>query len=167
MLEIVEGAGAGHAVPLGRELLLGRDPAADLVLDDEQVSRRHARLRLDDGKAVLEDLGSANGTFVNDRQVHGPMPVTPGDEVLLGVTVLTLRAASQPTVPRALPPPLAVPERAPDYVAPVARQRGGAAAGVPQLDRLVDSKVKSRAALAPLAILAITALVVLIFLAAG
>ncbi len=76
-LEIVEGPGAGRQVALDHELIIGRAPDVDMVLEDSQVSRRHAKVSpAPDGSAVVEDLGSANGTFINQNELIGPC--TPG-----------------------------------------------------------------------------------------
>ena len=70
-----------------RETILGRDPAADVVLPSSSVSRQHARItRAADGY-VLEDLGSSNGTFINGRRVTGPSRLTAEDEIGLGQAV--------------------------------------------------------------------------------
>lgn len=95
-VEIVEGVGAGHRLPLERPLDIGRDPSMPLALEhDTLTSRRHARLTPQPGQAVVEDLGSANGTFVNDQPIHSPRVVRPGDRVRVGLTVLEVRSAQQ------------------------------------------------------------------------
>jgi pSer/pThr/pTyr-binding forkhead associated (FHA) protein len=170
LFEIVEGPGAGRQIELTRPLVLGRDNSADVVLEDGQISRRHARVTPSSGGVMVEDLESTNGTFVNSDEVYAPVELRPGDELLVGVTVLQLRSPEQVRVQasavRAIPPGLATPERAPAYVDSDAPQaaRAGQGAGIPELDRLVDSRVKSKAALAPLAIFVLVALVVVIYL---
>jgi pSer/pThr/pTyr-binding forkhead associated (FHA) protein len=170
LFEIVEGPGAGRQIELTGPLVLGRDSSADVVLDDGQISRRHARVTPSNGGVVVEDLESTNGTFVNQDEVQAPVELRPGDELLVGVTVLQLRSPEQVRVQasavRAVPPALATPERQPAYVDSGGAQpaRAGTGAGVPELDRLVDSRVKSKAALAPLAIFVLAALVVVIYL---
>jgi hypothetical protein len=67
----------------GGLLLLGRSSGCHLVFADDTVSRRHAELRFDDGRWMLRDLGSSNGTWVNGRRVM-EAEVAPGDEVQLG-----------------------------------------------------------------------------------
>jgi pSer/pThr/pTyr-binding forkhead associated (FHA) protein len=67
----------------GGRLLIGRSPDCQLVFADDTVSRRHAELRFDEGRWMLRDLGSANGTWVNGRRVM-EAEVAPGDEVQLG-----------------------------------------------------------------------------------
>jgi pSer/pThr/pTyr-binding forkhead associated (FHA) protein len=69
------------------ELVLGRGRGCDVELDDNTVSRRHARLRYRDGAWVIQDLGSTNGTRVNGRRA-GRCQLRPGDRVALGGLVL-------------------------------------------------------------------------------
>ena len=120
-LEIVEGAGAGRMVALAGPVTVGRAGDADLVLADELISRHHAQITPSGSGAVVEDLGSRNGTFVNGEAVHGPTHLTPGDQLQLGVTLIELRSATQiaerPSAVHRVPPPLAVPPRTPDYLA--------------------------------------------------
>jgi pSer/pThr/pTyr-binding forkhead associated (FHA) protein len=173
-LEIVEGPDAGWRAPLRQPLVIGRASTADLTLDDERASREHARISPDGRGAVVEDLGSRNGTYLNQNEVHGPARLRPGDEVVIGVTVLALRSpddvARQPSAVRAVPPPLTAPEGRPDFVAPArggnARPHGtgGADTGIPELDRLVDRRVRGKARLAPLAVFVLAALIVVIYL---
>ena len=166
-LEIVEGPGAGHALQLDQPLVVGRDPAADLPLEDTQASRHHARLTPTGRGAVVEDLGSTNGTYVNGNEVHGQAPVSPGDDLIVGVTVLQLRTeedrARQPSAVRAVPPALAVPPRRPTYVDP-GGPSGSEDSGIPDLERLRDRRTKSKAAVAPLAIMVLAALGVVLYL---
>jgi predicted component of type VI protein secretion system len=120
-LEIVEGAGAGRMVAVTGAVTIGRGRDADLVLADELVSRRHAQVTPVGPVAVVEDLGSRNGTFVNGEGIHGPVRLAPGDQLQLGVSLVELRSASQiaerPSAVHPVPPPLAAPTRAPDYLA--------------------------------------------------
>jgi predicted component of type VI protein secretion system len=96
ILEIVEGSGAGKQVPLGGVVDVGREPSLQLHLDeDSQVSRRHARFSAQGGSAVVEDLGSTNGTYVNDQPISSPRSLNPGDKVRVGLTVLELRTRQQ------------------------------------------------------------------------
>ena len=66
------------------ELVIGRDPGCDRVVDLPMVSGRHARLRRAEGRAWIEDLGSANGTFVDGRRVVGEVAVRDGAWIGLG-----------------------------------------------------------------------------------
>lgn len=91
LLEIVEGQGAGRQIDIDGAVDVGREPGLPVVLEDTQVSRRHARFSAAEGGIVVEDLGSSNGTFVNDQPISAPRLLSPGDDVRVGVTVLKLR----------------------------------------------------------------------------
>jgi DNA-binding winged helix-turn-helix (wHTH) protein len=78
------------------EHVLGRDPALELCLDAPSVSRRHARLRIRRGEAVLEDLGSKNGTFVNGQKVSGRVRLSDRDKICVGSVRLTFRSLLPP-----------------------------------------------------------------------
>jgi pSer/pThr/pTyr-binding forkhead associated (FHA) protein len=172
LLEVVEGPDAGRRIDLSKPAVLGRDSSADVVLADERISRRHARVSPSQDGIEVEDLDSTNGTFVNDNQLHGRTMIRPGDTVIVGVTVLQARSAQQVreqgSAVRTAPPPLATAPRRPTYVDDDARPaaRAGQGAGIPELDRLVDSRVKAKATLAPLALFVLTALIVVIYLGA-
>jgi hypothetical protein len=69
---------------------IGRLPESDVVLEDSGASRQHARIRASDGSYVLADLGSTNGTFVNDEPVR-ERTLDDGDRITIGETVLEFR----------------------------------------------------------------------------
>jgi hypothetical protein len=73
-----------------RSVLMGRDPASDLPINDVEVSRRHARLIAQANGYAIEDLGSTNGTFVNEQRIRTAVPLNPGDMVRLGDKVTFL-----------------------------------------------------------------------------
>jgi len=171
-LEIVEGPDAGRRVELSAPLEIGRAVEVGLTLDDNLVSRRHARLTPSGLVAVVEDLGSRNGTFLNGNEVHGQARVEPGDQLLIGVTVLELRTARQvaehPSAVHAVPPPLAVPVRPPDYMPAELLDDLGPTVAEPTaraLDPLLDARAKGKARTAPLAVFVLVVLVVLVYLA--
>lgn len=95
ILEIVEGAEAGRVLEVGDGIELGRDPSLPGTVDDDQVSRRHARLTPSGAGARAEDLGSSNGTYVNDQPIGGGVVMSPGDRIRIGLTVLELRSPEQ------------------------------------------------------------------------
>lgn len=68
-------------------LVIGRLPECAVVLDDTNISRRHAQVALDDGAVVVSDLGSTNGTFVNGRRITRAT-ARPGDEITVGTSRL-------------------------------------------------------------------------------
>jgi len=74
--------GSGGAV-------LGRSHEADIVVDDANVSRRHAEVRPSGGSWIVRDLGSTNGVKVNGRRIQGPQSLKPGDAIELGTARLT------------------------------------------------------------------------------
>jgi DNA-binding winged helix-turn-helix (wHTH) protein len=79
------------------ENVIGRDPVAALWIDHPSVSRRHARIVVQAGKATLEDLKSKNGTHVNARAIQGRVRLTDGDEVRIGPETMVFRAAAPTT----------------------------------------------------------------------
>lgn len=115
----------------GDQLNIGRDSTNEIVINDAEVSRRHARLTFQGGKYVLEDLGSTNGTFVNGQRLAGPRVlkagevVSFGEQIVLvfevttndpGATVVSPRAAAVPSVSRPVTPPPPPPA---DYIGSV------------------------------------------------
>lgn len=115
----------------GDQLNIGRDSNNEIVINDAEVSRRHARLTFQGGKYVLEDLGSTNGTFVNGQRLAGPRVlkagevVSFGEQIVLvfevttndpGATMVSPRAAAVPSVSRPVTPPPPPPS---DYIGSV------------------------------------------------
>jgi pSer/pThr/pTyr-binding forkhead associated (FHA) protein len=79
------GPSAGKVFPLEKpELFVGRDLNNDVVINDPEVSRRHARFFLQGNNYVLEDLGSTNGTFINGQRLAGPYPLHEGEAITFG-----------------------------------------------------------------------------------
>ena len=75
----------------GAPILIGRAHDSTLVLEDDYASTRHARISLQDGRWIVEDLGSTNGTYLGQRKVESPVPMDPGVPLRIGQTVLELR----------------------------------------------------------------------------
>ena len=73
--------------------VIGRDPDAAVWLDVSGVSRRHARITLENGTASLEDLGSKNGTLVADRPVNGRVALRHADRIQLATEVLVFHVS--------------------------------------------------------------------------
>ncbi|MGO3153210.1 MAG: FHA domain-containing protein FhaB/FipA [Galactobacter sp.] len=91
-LVVLEGPRAGTELTLAASpLLLGRAQEATLVLDDDYSSGRHARLFPQGSRWFLEDLGSTNGTFIDENQLTRAQPVEPGQRIRIGKTVMELR----------------------------------------------------------------------------
>ena len=66
------------------ELTIGRDITNRIVINDPEVSRKHARLTLQSGSYVIEDLGSTNGSFVDSQRLIGPHVLKPGETIMFG-----------------------------------------------------------------------------------
>jgi len=109
----------------GDQIDIGRDSTNGVVINDAEISRRHARLSFQGGKYVLEDLGSTNGTFVNGQRLAGPRVLKAGEVISfgeqivmifeammtpdVGATVVSPRAAAVPAAPRPVMPPPPLP----------------------------------------------------------
>src|SRR3984885_462009 len=138
-LRVLAGLDAGRRIPLGGDpVTVGRDEDCDLPLGDEGVSRRHVRVAPSSGGlgAVVSDLGSSNGTWVEGKRIEGDTEISPGEvfeagDVALavardtpGMAIDPLRQARRDgTIPFNRPPrarapepggPLSAPERPPD-----------------------------------------------------
>jgi S1-C subfamily serine protease/pSer/pThr/pTyr-binding forkhead associated (FHA) protein len=79
----------------GSEVVIGRDPSASFVLSDGRVSTRHARVYLSAGQLVVEDLGSANGTYVNGAQVRNAVTAAEESEIQVGESILVFTRQPQ------------------------------------------------------------------------
>src|SRR5437763_16108083 len=93
---IVEGAGAGREFAVAESVTVGRDPSSAIPIDDPEASRQHASITARGGGAVVDDLGSTNGTLVNDVRIEGPREIGPGDRIRIGTTVLALQGVAAP-----------------------------------------------------------------------
>ncbi len=141
LLEIVEGFGAGTQAPVDAVLEVGRDPNAGMALLDPQVSRKHFRLTAREGGAVLEDLGSTNGTFVNDRRVTATRALVTGDTVRVGTTVMALRSPQElAAVPSAAVPVPPITD-AGDVLEPVPERELSSVVELPQIPLLRSAQV--------------------------
>jgi pSer/pThr/pTyr-binding forkhead associated (FHA) protein len=72
-------------------MTIGRGSDCELRIEDTYASNQHARLFGRNGAWYVEDLGSTNGTFVNDQRLAAPARVEPGDKIRIGTTVMELR----------------------------------------------------------------------------
>jgi hypothetical protein len=91
-LVVTDGTLAGTTVTLTEQpVTIGRADDSTIVLTDDFVSTRHARLVPAEGKWLLEDLGSTNGTYLDRRRVTSPTPVPLGVPIRVGKTVMELR----------------------------------------------------------------------------
>jgi pSer/pThr/pTyr-binding forkhead associated (FHA) protein len=104
LLRGVSGPTFGKVYAMVGTLTVGRSSDADLCIPIEEISRQHAKLQSASSGIVVEDLGSANGTFVNDQRVHTPTLLKAGDEVRFDTVRFLLvspaQEAQQPIAPR-------------------------------------------------------------------
>lgn len=90
---VTEDAMPSRTYPLRDEepMVIGRSDTCQIALKDTYVSQVHTRLFQRDGLWFVEDLGSTNGTYLNRTKVSEPTPITPGDELRVGKTVIEVR----------------------------------------------------------------------------
>ncbi len=104
-LRFISGKYQGGEYPLqdARDLVIGRSSDLDMVLIEDMVSRKHAKITLQEGAITIADLGSTNGTFVNGEKVKKAQ-LKEGDRVLIGTSILklvTVQRSAQPIDARA------------------------------------------------------------------
>jgi pSer/pThr/pTyr-binding forkhead associated (FHA) protein len=85
----------GRRYEIDDEIVLGRE-GATITLADAETSRRHAAIRIEAGRTMIEDLGSTNGTFVDGRQVHAATELTGGETIKVGQTIFYFEAEAEP-----------------------------------------------------------------------
>jgi pSer/pThr/pTyr-binding forkhead associated (FHA) protein len=113
----------GAVYPLeGDQIMIGRDSANGVAINDAEISRRHSRLTFQGGKYVIEDVGSTNGTFVNGQRLAGPYVLKPGDVVSFGEQIVLMYDAANVDPGATLASPRK--SRAAAPVAPVAAPPG-------------------------------------------
>ena len=90
---LVQGSGDARprTVRLAASMTVGRAPECELRIEDTYASQQHARLFAKNDAWFVEDLGSTNGTFVNDQKLAAPAMLQPGDKVRIGQTTMELR----------------------------------------------------------------------------
>lgn len=90
-LKFISGKYQGGEFPLKREkqIVIGRSTELDMVLAEDMVSRKHAKISTQGGKVFIEDLGSTNGTFVNGEKIK-QIRLKEGDRILIGTSILRL-----------------------------------------------------------------------------
>jgi Nif-specific regulatory protein len=87
-LKVLDGRSAGETYHLGDETLIGRDPGNHVQIRDASASRHHARIELRDTHALVKDLGSNNGTYVNGARIQGETLLESGDRLRIGRVTL-------------------------------------------------------------------------------
>src|SRR5258707_15802986 len=105
VLRFVAGKDQGREFPLPPDLniVIGRVNDADLLLLDEKISRKHAKISTHGGRVMIEDLASRNGTFVNGVRIRS-MELQEGDQIVVGSSTIKLASISEvgsrPPLPR-------------------------------------------------------------------
>jgi hypothetical protein len=94
-LRFISGKYQGGEFPLEpeREIVVGRSSELDMVLVEDMVSRKHAKISTTGGQIVIQDLGSTNGTFVNGEKVRKTR-LKEGDRILIGTSILKVVASA-------------------------------------------------------------------------
>ena len=91
VLVVTKGPLEGARFPVPTDgLSIGRDPDCNVVLDDSNVSRYHARLVFHNAAIWVQDVGSRNGVFLNEKRVVRHKQLSPGDELVVGEHIFTL-----------------------------------------------------------------------------
>jgi len=135
-LEVARGENAGETFKVKFETKIGRERDNDVVLLDPKSSRYHAQITMEGGEWLLKDLGSANGTYLNEALLTAPTPLQTGDRVRLGETEMIFilpgrpQADTAPAQPVAATPPAATKESPKPDPAPAVQPR---AAGQPKV----------------------------------
>ena len=104
-LSVTVGPNSGTTYPLNAPItIIGRDASCDFVISDVVISRQHAKLTLQGGRCLIEDMGSSNGTFINGNRLgSSPVPLAPGDQIQLGnAATLVLESLVSPEAPTML-----------------------------------------------------------------
>ena len=114
---VLESGGPPRSYPVARVLIIGRHSGCGVVIDDSQSSRENTGLSFDGRAYILRDLGSRNGTFLNENPVGAPEVLYPGDRIRIGKTIFVFELdrddaglAPELRVPR---PPVPAPAPAP------------------------------------------------------
>jgi len=87
------------------EFVIGRGGECDLVLPERQVSREHIKILRENGRFILQDLGSKNGTHLNGMRVTGRVPLQDGDEIQIALCVKLVFIGTGATLPLTFDPP--------------------------------------------------------------
>lgn len=87
----IAGRDGGRVVDVLTPATIGRRSDSDVIIDDPDVSRRHARLEAENGVVFIGDLSSSNGTFLNGERVRQSIEVRTGDRIDVGTTRLVVK----------------------------------------------------------------------------
>lgn len=100
------GKAEGQTIPVNvPQFVIGRDPKCNLRPASAMISKQHCALFIKDGKVLLRDFDSTNGTFVNDQQIKGVVPLANGDLLKVGPLQFKVNVEGAPAVNKPTPPP--------------------------------------------------------------
>lgn len=102
-LLLLTGPSAGRRYEVVSEVSIGRSPSCEIQVEDDKVSRKHARIFVREGQVWVSDLGSRNGTLVNGERLQGEARLLPGDRVQVGETTAMYEPLSQAALAETVP----------------------------------------------------------------
>lgn len=106
LMVLSTGSAAGKALPItGPQFIIGRDPQCNLRPASAMISKRHCAVLVKGDQVFLRDFESTNGTFVNDEQIKGEVPVKDGDVLKVGPLSFKLVIEAKPAATKPTPPP--------------------------------------------------------------
>ena len=129
-LTVTSGPGAGRQVEVDRELVIGRE-GVDVVVPDDEMSRRHAIVRPVEQGVELEDLGSLNGTYVEGERISAPHTIVRRTVVRMGQSDFALDVSVPAPAAEPPPPQPVAPQFAPTAVQPAPVVTAPPASGAP------------------------------------
>ncbi len=104
-LKVIEGKQTGTLIPLNREkFLIGREEDCQLRPNSDLVSRHHCVIAIDDFTVRIRDLGSTNGTFVNNQRITTQVVLKQGDQIRIGKLAFEIQIQIETTAPKAQVP---------------------------------------------------------------
>jgi pSer/pThr/pTyr-binding forkhead associated (FHA) protein len=102
------GKAAGQVIPVKlSQFVIGRDPQCNLRPASALISKRHCAILVKNGQVFVRDFDSTNGTFVNDQQISGEVPLKHDDALKVGPLEFKVQIEGQPSVSKPTPPPKA------------------------------------------------------------
>lgn len=142
-LRFISGKYQGGEFPLkmDREVIIGRSSELDMVLVEDMVSRKHAKITSHNGQVIIQDLGSTNGTFVNGEKIKR-VRLREGDRILIGTSIIKLVTMESGATAEGVsedgtsPPPLPQPPLQPRRTMGAARSMAGTIDEIPLPDLL-------------------------------
>jgi pSer/pThr/pTyr-binding forkhead associated (FHA) protein len=106
LMVLSAGKAAGKALPInGTQFVIGRDPVCNLRPASTMISNKHCAVLVKRSQVFLRDFDSTNGTFLNDKQIKGEMPLKDGDLLRLGPLSFKVVIEGIPTPSKLMPPP--------------------------------------------------------------